>query len=967
MPRPMARQSGQLEAAIRHLASISRPSASEGEREAAEWLAGELRAAGCRDVRVEEERAHGTYWWPLGLLTGIAALGGLAALRGRRLARRPGRSRRPGWPATSAAAHSGSAGASCRTARPGTSSPRPATRRRGRRWCSSRHHDAAHSGLVFHPAIPRYVADHFPGLLERSDTTPPVMFPVFAGPVAVAVGSALGAAEPGARRHRPRRRQRGELRRHRRAGRGPRRQRQPDRRGHGPGRRAGARRAAGRRRSAYCSYRPARRSPSWRACTASPAATSRHCRPRTRASCASTRSARAQLIVLEAEGMLVMRPYAEELKVAHGGVRGGAASSCAAACSSDRDRRPDLAARRLRHGDDRVGQPRHQASRPTTTGRPTRPTTCVFETVDDAVEAVRRRHPPAGRRSQLPRQATSPPRGSVISPGELRLLELARAGARAPGPASMPSSPRELVAAHERRAAAARARQAQRVAEHLARELEVRGRSPRRPCARAWRGGRRRESSVTSTSTGRAGSQVAVDGAARERALVDEEAEAQVVAGERGDVGAQPLAGAQARQRPPAPSRPPAVVARGRSTRAVGRPPASRGLATSCSSAPQRSASPRVSSSASGSASTRRSRARRARPSAARRVALERRSTSASTVERVVVDVEVVVARSARRRAARSAPAARRSSAPTASSSVDARRRGVGARGSGAARRRRAPPATPAQARGGRARAAARCRRRRAKPELAGEPRPGAAPAADRRRRRPAPTIRRRRGARSAAPPSGSTSSPPASGSAIALTVKSRGARSSSIDSPAQRGQVDLPARRRARRPARRRTPRTAGTAVPPAARASARAARAGSPATTRSKSSAVSRPSSRSRTAPPTSHAGCRPAPRGRLRAALIAGRGRSLTPSRSVAVVDAAARGREPAGDLVVDRAPGARATSSAVMRSPPCGPDQDGLVARGRPPGAGAEVDGDVVHAHGARPAGAARRRSARRRCW
>src|SRR5256886_16027199 len=73
-----------LEQAIRHLAAIPRPSASGGEREAAEWLTGQLRDAGCREARVEEERAHGTYWWPLGLLTGLAALGGPAALRGRR-------------------------------------------------------------------------------------------------------------------------------------------------------------------------------------------------------------------------------------------------------------------------------------------------------------------------------------------------------------------------------------------------------------------------------------------------------------------------------------------------------------------------------------------------------------------------------------------------------------------------------------------------------------------------------------------------------------------------------------------------------------------------------------------------------------------------------------------------------------------------------------------------------------------
>ena len=45
------------ERVIRELASYERPSASEGEHRAAERLAGEFRAAGCRDVRVEEARS----------------------------------------------------------------------------------------------------------------------------------------------------------------------------------------------------------------------------------------------------------------------------------------------------------------------------------------------------------------------------------------------------------------------------------------------------------------------------------------------------------------------------------------------------------------------------------------------------------------------------------------------------------------------------------------------------------------------------------------------------------------------------------------------------------------------------------------------------------------------------------------------------------------------------------------------
>ena len=65
------------------LCSIERPSASPGERRAAEWLAGQLRDAGARNVRIEEEsEANGAFWWPIGLLAGAGALAGLAARRG---------------------------------------------------------------------------------------------------------------------------------------------------------------------------------------------------------------------------------------------------------------------------------------------------------------------------------------------------------------------------------------------------------------------------------------------------------------------------------------------------------------------------------------------------------------------------------------------------------------------------------------------------------------------------------------------------------------------------------------------------------------------------------------------------------------------------------------------------------------------------------------------------------------------
>jgi len=51
-----------LEETVGELARVSRPSASPGEREAAEWLAARLEAEGC-SVRLEEERVDGSEEW----------------------------------------------------------------------------------------------------------------------------------------------------------------------------------------------------------------------------------------------------------------------------------------------------------------------------------------------------------------------------------------------------------------------------------------------------------------------------------------------------------------------------------------------------------------------------------------------------------------------------------------------------------------------------------------------------------------------------------------------------------------------------------------------------------------------------------------------------------------------------------------------------------------------------------------
>lgn len=197
---------------LEELEKIERPSASEGEREAAEWLVHNFGALSVRS-RIEAERAHGTYWWPLGLGTGLGVLGGMLAGRGQR----------------TLGALLGGLGAA------GIFDDFPPRKRGLRRLLPSRetynviaelgdrsgertvvivaHHDAAHSGLLFHPALPR-LAKRL-GFIERSNTSPALMAPVIGGPllgmlgalgdsrllrrlgIALSIGSTLALAEIG--------------------------------------------------------------------------------------------------------------------------------------------------------------------------------------------------------------------------------------------------------------------------------------------------------------------------------------------------------------------------------------------------------------------------------------------------------------------------------------------------------------------------------------------------------------------------------------------------------------------------------------------------------------------------------------------------------------------------------------------------------------------------------------------------
>lgn len=185
----MAGEANWLRERLEELERIERPSASDGERQAAEWLVEHLSELGA-EARIEAEPAHGTYWWPLGIGAALGSLGAALALRGRRLL--------GALLATLGAA--------------GMADDFPPGRRRLRRLLPERttynvvcelgdpqaertivisaHHDAPHSGLVFHPALPE-LADRL-GLVERSDTSPPLMAPVVGGPVLAALGALTG-------------------------------------------------------------------------------------------------------------------------------------------------------------------------------------------------------------------------------------------------------------------------------------------------------------------------------------------------------------------------------------------------------------------------------------------------------------------------------------------------------------------------------------------------------------------------------------------------------------------------------------------------------------------------------------------------------------------------------------------------------------------------------------------------------
>ena len=189
----------EMRARLSELERIERPSASDGELRAAEWLVARLADLGA-PATIETESAHGTYWWPIGIGTMAGLAGGIATLS-------TGGSGGSRWRRRGLGFLLGAAGAAA------IAGDFPPRRRWLRRFLPKKqthnvvcelgdpdaertvvlvsHHDAAHAGLVFHPRIPELVSRT--GLFRHINTSPMLMAPVIAGPVLAGLAGLTGS------------------------------------------------------------------------------------------------------------------------------------------------------------------------------------------------------------------------------------------------------------------------------------------------------------------------------------------------------------------------------------------------------------------------------------------------------------------------------------------------------------------------------------------------------------------------------------------------------------------------------------------------------------------------------------------------------------------------------------------------------------------------------------------------------
>ena len=180
-----------LREVIEQLAPIERLAGSDGEREAAEWIAQRLTAAGAT-ARVDEEVYLDGY---AALMTKLAALGAASGLAGL-------------LPGGRLLGIAGGAASAALIADDISNGIRPARRllegekttwnvvaeagdlEAERTIVILAHHDAAKTGKVFESTLQEKLVDAMPGIVERIDTSLPQWWGVIGSPALVAFGAA---------------------------------------------------------------------------------------------------------------------------------------------------------------------------------------------------------------------------------------------------------------------------------------------------------------------------------------------------------------------------------------------------------------------------------------------------------------------------------------------------------------------------------------------------------------------------------------------------------------------------------------------------------------------------------------------------------------------------------------------------------------------------------------------------------
>lgn len=175
------------------LAAIDRPPCSEGEREAAEWLAERLRAAGADEVALEDEPSWGTFPPTITTLAAAGALSALLSLRGHRFLGGIGslkvalglfdevmngprvfrRLMREEKRTVNVVAKAGDPEAAHTLVVIG-------------------HHDAAQTGIIFDQTAIRAFHERFPTVIPKIKTQPPQWWLAFAAPILGLVGALTG-------------------------------------------------------------------------------------------------------------------------------------------------------------------------------------------------------------------------------------------------------------------------------------------------------------------------------------------------------------------------------------------------------------------------------------------------------------------------------------------------------------------------------------------------------------------------------------------------------------------------------------------------------------------------------------------------------------------------------------------------------------------------------------------------------